>query len=474
MNSPRKGFRSLSARLFCYFAVFAALIFCASILGISYFELYPVATVVLGIVCALVMLSTILFFARRLGRDFNSLEVALLNISDANFSVSMPEPVLPEMQNITRQMNKSFDELRAQRQSVYQRELLLDTVIEASPIAMLLCNAKQQLIFANAAARKLLFNGRKQNGANIVELLKRTEGQQERGLADGTLDIFADVIQRGRETLFSVAGVLEPESRSSFHYSCSEFSIDRISHRLHLFKDITREINRQEANSWKQTIKIISHELNNSLAPISSMAHSGQLLLQRGELERLGQVLGRIESGVMSLHEFIQRYASFARLPLPNFLAINWPQFLQQLGDHYAFKLCGDIPDWTLSADAGQLQQALINALKNAHESGSDPENILLAFSHLESNTLIQVRDGGGGMDAEVMEKALLPFYSTKPLGSGIGLALCREIVEAHHGRLSLDNCTLGAEGIKNNPVSAEHKEQLGLRVSLLLPNSPV
>lgn len=413
----------------------------------------------------LLMLAVAWRWSSRIAKDISSLEVALLNLSDANFSVSMPKAELPEMQAIVQRMNRSFSDLRSQRQSIYQRELMLDTMIETSPVAMILCGSSGHIFFANAAARALLFQGRRCEGLHLVEALSESKGD------DG--EEFSRVILQGRETFFSLLlnakhqqdQSLQSEQAEesdqadmisglrSFHYLCSEFSIDRQSHRLHLLKDITREVNRQEAASWKKTIRVISHELNNSLAPISSMAHSCQTLLERDDRERLAMVLKRIESGVGSLHEFIQRYASFARLPKPQLSPLSWNSFVQQLQEHFQFNCPDGIPDWELEADNAQLQQALVNLLKNAHESGSDSDKILIRFKELQQGTRIEVIDQGGGMSSEVMEQALLPFYSTKPLGSGIGLALCREIVEAHQGQMSLDNY------------------RGGLRVSISLPN---
>jgi signal transduction histidine kinase len=100
-----------------------------------------------------------------------------------------------------------------------------------------------------------------------------------------------------------------------------------------------------------------------------------------------------------------------------------------------------------------QLTQALINLLKNAHEANSPPEQVVLAIESDDGGTQIEVRDRGCGMSAEVLENALLPFYSTKPAGTGLGLSLCREIIEAHGGRMKLAN-----------------REGGGLVVSLWLP----
>jgi signal transduction histidine kinase len=122
---------------------------------------------------------------------------------------------------------------------------------------------------------------------------------------------------------------------------------------------------------------------------------------------------------------------------------------LPELAEHYAF-VCHETPTLTLLADEVQLEQVLLNLLKNAHESGSAPEEIELQVASRSgwrsdaadpvAGVSICVMDRGSGMSAEVLSQALLPFYSTKPQGSGLGLALCREIAEAHDGRLSLQN----------------------------------
>jgi len=193
--------------------------------------------------------------------------------------------------------------------------------------------------------------------------------------------------------------------------------------------------------------------LNNSLAPISSLAHSSKILADSDDSERLKKVLSRIEENVMSLHGFIQRYASFARLPLPNKNPLSWPVLVEHIKDHHVFKWNQAWPDWPCLADAQQIQQALVNLLKNAHESGSQADKIELKISQYQDRTRIDILDAGPGMPAEVMDQALVPFYSTKTLGSGIGLALCQEIAEAHDGLLSLQNRPGG-----------------GLQVSLFLP----
>jgi signal transduction histidine kinase len=209
---------------------------------------------------------------------------------------------------------------------------------------------------------------------------------------------------------------------------------------MYLIKRLTRELSRQEVKTWKKVIRVISHELNNSLAPITSLAHSGRELARGGDASRLGPVFDTIEDRARHLHRFIQSYAEFARLPQPQPEAVVWNGFLDQLARQHAFRLAAPPPLQAGWFDRAQLEQVMINLLKNAHEAGGDPDAIELDVGERGAEQRIEVRDRGSGMSEAVLANALLPFYSTKRSGSGLGLALAREIVEAHGGRIALAN----------------------------------
>ncbi len=144
---------------------------------------------------------------------------------------------------------------------------------------------------------------------------------------------------------------------------------------------------------------------------------------------------------------------SVAKLPVPELESVEWAEFLSNLREHYPFVQDGALPTVTARFDTVQLEQALINVLKNAHESGSQPEQVTLGVHQAGKLVRIDVCDRGPGMSEAVLSNALLPFYSTKRHGTGLGLALAREIAEAHGGRIALSNRDGG-----------------GLCVSLVLP----
>ena len=252
----------------------------------------------------------------------------------------------------------------------------------------------------------------------------------------------------------SLFGVEMGNEEEYFHLSRRDFRLQGRPHRLYLVQRMTRELSRQEVAVWKRVIRVISHELNNSLAPISSLAHSGAVLAQRNDLTRLPAVFEGIGERVRHLHSFTSGYASFAKLPQPNPAPVAWGSFLDALRMHCEFRLAGEVPDEPGNFDAAQIEQVLINLIKNAHESGSAPQDVTLAIQLLGQNWRIEVVDRGPGMSDTVLAQALLPFYSTKRSGTGLGLALAREIIEAHGGRIGLAN-----------------REGGGLRVAVSLPH---
>lgn len=201
------------------------------------------------------------------------------------------------------------------------------------------------------------------------------------------------------------------------------------------------ELARRESETWRKAIRVIGHEINNSLAPISSLLHSARLIAQvPHKAPLLNRAFDTIEERTTHLRTFLDAYARLARLPEPTKVTVVWGEYLQRLQQLYAFRTIGHVPSARGYFDPAQIEQVLINLLKNAHESGSPPEEVEVGVAVRERGTQLCVRDRGAGMTPEQVERATDPFFTTKRSGSGLGLYLCKEIVLAHGGELTFAN----------------------------------
>ena len=352
----------------------------------------------------------------------------VISYRDGDYSFGLHWSRNDEMADLVEAHNALGAVLREQRLDLVQRELLLDTMVHNTPVAMMLVDAAGKIVFANIAARQLLNEGRRLEGTALGGLLART------------FPSLRQAFERDGDGLFTV-GATQPDGEDEiFHLSRRGFTLNARRHELLLLRHLTSELRRQEVQTWKKVIRVISHELNNSLAPIASLAKSAGELLRRGNTRRLPEILATVEERARHLERFIEGYARFAKLPSPERKPVDWPAFIEALRLQVPFRVARELPSAPAQFDASQVQQALLNLLKNAHESGSPTSEVCLSVRRVADLWAIEVADRGSGMTETVMSNALVPFYSTKRTGTGLGLALAREIAEAHGGRIALNN----------------------------------
>ncbi|MEI5638723.1 MULTISPECIES: sensor histidine kinase [unclassified Pseudoalteromonas] len=372
------------------------------------------------------------YFFRRHQQLIDCLRDGIRSFKDEDFSVQITHLESIEMSELIAEYNKLSSTLKKQRHASSQRELLLDTILQVSPVSIILLNQFEQIVYANNKAASLLNTQQPLNGLVLHQAiacadakLQATLLQQESGFVTFQLN----------------------EEKQSFHFSRQHIVLNHQPHVLLMCQNLSNEMSRQELNLWKNAIRLISHELNNSLAPISSLTNSANTIVEKSStsqnpelIKLLPEMLETINRRTENLSEFVAKYSEFARLPAPSISKQALAPILRSVEQLYPFQLLADIPCEHAYFDPVQIEQVLINVLKNAHESGSNAADIGVKLLIDYQRLIVAIVDRGEGMEEQKLANAVLPFFSTKPSGTGIGLSICNEVAVAHGGQLKLCN----------------------------------
>jgi nitrogen fixation/metabolism regulation signal transduction histidine kinase len=371
---------------------------------------------VLGLIVAAVTMRAPL---RRIRRNLSALVDGVRGFADDDFSLRLHITGHDEIADLVTIYNEIGNILRDQRNESVQRELVFETVLQASPLSIILTSDHGRIVFVNRAARDLFGGG------------DRIEGRR--------LDELAADVPALRDALRATGGALFTVDGETFQLTQRTFYLNTREHVLYLIARLTQDLRRQELDIWKRAIRVVSHELNNSLAPIHSLFHSASVVRERaGDGGRLAEINAAIDERLASLQQFTDGYAHLARLPKPRRDRVAWIELLESVRLVSPFAIAEPLPAHDGVIDRTQIEQVLINLVKNAREAGSAEADIVVSVVHRSGGSALIVEDRGRGMDDETLSHALLPFYSTKPEGTGLGLALAAEIVDAHGGNVRI------------------------------------
>lgn len=336
--------------------------------------------------------------------------------------------------------------LHDQRLRAMEATALLDRLIGAIDVSVLAFDSAHELRLVNPAASRLL-------GVEVHAAVGRSA-------AELALDEFLDD-PRPTRVVGAVAG-----RSGRWQVTHGTFRESGLVQHLLIIADVREALREEERLAWQRLIRVIGHEVNNSLTPIRSLAETLRDMLRqalgpgqaRGEmLEALGVIADRTEG----LGRFLAQYSRLARLPSPRPRWVAVAPLLARvaaLDPAHRIELGVD-PGLEACVDEDQLEQALINLVKNALESqAADGGNVVVKAQSMTDSLSIAVIDSGPGIANP--DNLFVPFFTTKPGGSGVGLALSRQIVEAHGGTLRLDNRSdaRGAVATLEIPGAARHR----------------
>ena len=338
------------------------------------------------------------------------------------------------------EVNALGETLRVQRLGAFEATALLRTIMAEIDVAVFTFDPDRKLRLVNRAGENLL-----------RQPMDKLLGRSARDLG---LQICLDSHEDVPLTL------IFPGGTGRWGVSRSTFRERGLPHELLVLRDLSRTLREEERIAWQRLVRVLGHELNNSLAPIKSVAGSLENLLRRDPLpedwqEDARSGLNVIASRAESLSRFMQAYARLARLPPPQKEMINVADVVNRAANLERTLVVQNRggPEVSVRADAAQIEQVLINLLHNAAEASLETGGaVTIGWKQVGECVEILVRDEGQGIMNPT--NLFVPFFTTKPGGSGIGLALSRQIAEAHSGSLTLANRTdrRGAEAIFRLP----------------------
>lgn len=337
---------------------------------------------------------------------------------------------------VMREVNLLSETLRGQRLGALEATALLRTVMAEIDVAVFAFDEADKLRLVNRAGERLL-------GEPAERLTGRTADELD--LAD-CLELRADSNGGGRDQTHMLGRAFPNHADVRWGVRRNVFRQHGRAHTLLVLTDLSRPLREEERAAWQRLVRVLGHELNNSLAPIKSIAGSLSTLLTRrprpadwqDDVER---GLGVVSSRTESLNRFMSSYAKLARLPAPDFKSVDVGTLVKRVVDLERNARIELTPgeQAVVSADADQLEQLLINLLHNAIDAAATTGGgVRVGWTSREGTIEIKIEDEGLGVANPA--NLFVPFFTTKPGGSGIGLVLSRQIAEAHNGTLTLEN----------------------------------
>lgn len=343
------------------------------------------------------------------------------------------------------QIIKGYQDLRAEKESHYQ---YLQNVIEHVSVALLCYSRDGEIMLMNHAASELLSRPYMSN----ISILGRINAELLEAVQS---------IETGEKKLVKI---VINEDLKHLAVQATEFKLQQTDYKLVSFQDIRSELDEKEVDTWQKLIRVLTHEIMNSVTPIISLAKVVNTLMtdEKGIRKPLKDIdeddaddilnsVQTIESRSKGLLHFVHAYRNLTRIQKPNFKTVVIKDLINRVEsllrpefEKRAVEFQVSVPDSEVSiqGDAELLEQVLINLIKNALEAvegNPAPKVEISAFQFNDQRSAIQIKDNGQGIDNEYIDKIFIPFFTTKKKGSGIGLSLSLQIMRMHKGSINFN-----------------------------------
>ena len=371
-------------------------------------------------------LGLVVLLRERIVRPLQTVSNLLAALREDDFSIRARSVVADDaLGHVMLEVNTLAETLRAQRLGAQEATALLKAVMAEIDVAIFAFDAQQRLVLANRYGERLL-------ARDMADLLGHPA--EELGLHEAL------------QPSSSIRDLHFPGGTGKWEIRRSKFWQGGTPHELLVLSDLSQPLREQEREAWKRLIRVLGHELNNSLAPIKSIAGSLESLLGRTPApsdwrEDMQRGLAVIASRADALSRFTGTYARLARLPPPERKRIAFDALMRRVATLESRLPVSLVPSppVTMTADPDQLEQLLINVFRNAVDAALETGGGVSAGWTATGHTLeAWVDDEGPGLQNTA--NLFVPFFTTKAGGSGIGLVLSRQIAEAHGGSFVVDN----------------------------------
>lgn len=402
-------------------------------------------TSAVAILVNLIMIVELIYFTENIKRELSKF---LLSIRHKDFTTSYSigtskKDAFPELKQAFTEIKQDFQEVRIAKELHYQ---YLQTVFEHAKSAIICYEPNGKIQLINEAAKQLL----KINKLKTLDEIEHINSELYQFILNSQPD---------QEVL---AKFTLNQNLYHLNLQCSIFKLQDKSYKLISLHNIQNALEEQEMESWKKLIRILNHEIMNSVTPISSLSSAMNKMLRNedGEKKALNSInaddaddlfdsIETIESRSKGLLKFVTAYKQLSKLPKPTFAEVNINGLIKHITtllkpEFKKHQIKVSLPslekDLILKIDHEMIEQVLINLILNSIQAIKDKANKSIEIEAYTSNnsSFVRVTDNGPGIEAEVLDNIFIPFFTTKKNGSGIGLSLSRQIMRLHKGNIQV------------------------------------